>query len=178
MKINLKKEFIPIGISIATVSDTRTKKTDKSGVILEKKILEGGHNLIDKKIITDEKKDIKNYFEACLDNKKVDVVITTGGSGLTDRDSTPDVLDEILEKEIPGFGEIFRMLSFKKINTSTIQSRAKAGISKGKFFFCLPGSPSACSDAWEYILKYQLDARHEPCNLIELMPRISRNDKK
>ncbi len=173
MKINYKKKFISIGISIATISDTRNNKTDKSGKILEKKILKHGHNLIEKKIITDDTKEIMTYFNQSIMNSAVNVIITTGGSGLTDRDSTVDVLDKLIEKEIPGFGEIFRMISFKKIGTSTIQSRAKAGISKGKFLFCLPGSPSACADAWDNILKFQLDSRFEPCNLIDLMPRIS-----
>ncbi len=173
MKINYKKKFISIGISIATISDTRNNKTDKSGKILEKKILKHGHNLIEKKIITDDTKEIMTYFNQSIMNSAVNAIITTGGSGLTDRDSTVDVLDKLIEKEIPGFGEIFRMISFKKIGTSTIQSRAKAGISKGKFLFCLPGSPSACADAWDNILKFQLDSRFEPCNLIDLMPRIS-----
>ena len=140
---------------------------------MEKKILEHGHELIEKKIITDDTKEIRQYFNDNLKNSAIDVIITTGGSGLTDRDSTVDILDEFIEKEIPGFGEIFRMISFKKIGTSTIQSRAKAGIAKGKFLFCLPGSPSACADAWDNILKFQLDSRFEPCNLIDLMPRIS-----
>jgi molybdenum cofactor biosynthesis protein B len=142
MKINYKKKFISIGISIATISDTRNNKTDKSGKILEKKILKHGHNLIEKKIITDDTKEIMTYFNQSIMNSAVNAIITTGGSGLTDR-------------------------------ASTIQSRAKAGISKGKFLFCLPGSPSACADAWDNILKFQLDSRFEPCNLIDLMPRIS-----
>lgn len=173
MKINYKKDFISIGISIATISDTRNIKTDKSGKILEKKILEHGHKLIEKKIITDDTREIRQYFSDSIKNSAINVIITTGGSGLTDRDSTIDILDKFIEKEVPGFGEIFRMISFKKIGTSTIQSRAKAGIAKGKFLFCLPGSPSACADAWDNILKFQLDSRFEPCNLIDLMPRIS-----
>lgn len=173
--INRKKVFIPIGISIATISDTRNNISDRSGKILKEKIIKSGHKLIDKKIITDDRQKIRRYFENCLKTKQIRAIITTGGTGLTDRDSSPDVLDEILEKEIPGFGEIFRILSLKKIGTSTIQSRAKAGIAKGKFFFCLPGSPSACTDAWDEIIKFQLDSRYEPCNLIELIPRIKNN---
>ena len=139
----------------------------------KKKILEHGHKLIEKKIITDDTREIRQYFNDSIKNSAINVIITTGGSGLTDRDSTIDILDKFIEKEVPGFGEIFRMISFKKIGTSTIQSRAKAGIAKGKFLFCLPGSPSACADAWDNILKFQLDSRFEPCNLIDLMPRIS-----
>ena len=130
------------------------------------------HKLYTKSIIKDDIKKISSYLKECVKNKNIDVIITTGGTGLTGRDSTPEAVKQIIEKEIDGFGELFRMLSYQKIGTSALQSRAIAGIAKGKFIFAIPGSPSACKDAWEEILKYQLDINYKPCNLVELIPRL------
>ena len=162
-----------VNIALLTVTDTRTLKTDKSGNILVKKIKKARHNLIEREICKDSKKDIKKILKAWLKKKKIDVIITTGGTGLTGRDITPEAINDIADKHIPGFGEIFRYLSYKKIGTSSIQSRASACIAKKTFIFSLPGSPSACKDAWEGIIKNQLDNRNRPCNLVELMPRWS-----
>ena len=161
-----------LNIAVATISDSRTFENDKSGDILEKKIKQDNHNCFSRSIIKDDIEKIEKFFKACLKNNLIDIVITTGGTGLTGRDSTPEVLQKVIEKEIPGFGEIFRQISFNKIGTSALQSRALAGIAEGKFFFSLPGSPSACIDAWDNILKFQLNINHKPCNLIELIPRL------
>tara|TARA_B100000989_G_C19476246_1_gene443050 strand:+ start:341 stop:850 length:510 start_codon:yes stop_codon:yes gene_type:complete len=161
-----------LNIAIATISDSRNLANDKSGDVLEHRIKKDNHNCFSRSIIKDDVDKIEKFFNECLKNNLIDVIITTGGTGLTGRDSTPEVLQKIIEKEIPGFGEIFRQISFKKIGTSALQSRALAGISKGKFFFSLPGSPSACIDAWDNILKFQLNINHKPCNLIELIPRL------
>tara|TARA_B100001123_G_C15076071_1_gene933689 strand:+ start:92 stop:589 length:498 start_codon:yes stop_codon:yes gene_type:complete len=161
-----------LNIAILTVSDTRSSKTDKSGELLKKKVINSHHNLFEKKICKDDKIEIGNVLKTWLKSKNLNVIIATGGTGLTKRDITPEVFRTFFEKDIPGFGEIFRMISFNKIKTSTIQSRACAGISKGKYLFSLPGSPSACEDAWEKIIKYQLDSSFKPCNLVEILPKI------
>ena len=161
-----------LNIAILTVSDSRDSKTDKSGELLKKKVLNSHHNLFEKKICKDSKIEIKKILKEWLKKKSIDVIIATGGTGLTKRDITPEVFKSFFEKDIPGFGEIFRMLSYKKIKTSTIQSRSCAGISNGKYLFSLPGSPSACKDAWDKIIKYQLDSSFKPCNLAELLPKI------
>ena len=161
-----------VNIALLTVTDTRTLKDDKSGTILTNKISEANHNLVDRKICKDNKTDIKKIIKNWLKKKNIDVIITTGGTGLTGRDITPEAIGEIADKHIPGFGEIFRMISYKKIKTSTIQSRTCAGISKGKFLFSLPGSPGACKDAWDEIIKYQLDSSFKPCNLVEILPKL------
>ena len=168
-----KIHFIPLKFSIAVVSDSRNESTDKSGIVLEKKILDSGHSLLKKKFIKDDKEDIESFFSENINNKEVNVIISTGGTGLTGRDSTPEVLKKIIDKEIPGFGELFRMISYQKIGTSAIQSRALGGIKKGKFLFSIPGSPSACRDAWDNIFKFQFDNRFKPCNLSELIPRLN-----
>ena len=173
MPIDSTKEFRPINISILTISDTRTEATDKSGQILAKKIKEKGHGLSHKEIVKDEKEDIKKTILNWCNDPKVDVIITTGGTGLTGRDTTPEALEEIKDKDIPGFGELFRLISYKKIGASTIQSRAMAVLAKGTYIFALPGSSGAVTDAWEDILKYQLDSRFIPCNFIELIPRLN-----
>ena len=157
-----------------TVSDTRNKKTDKSGELLKNRVLKSHHNLVEKKICKDSTGDIKKVLKFWLKKKNINVIIATGGTGLTKRDITPEVFKYFFEKEIPGFGEIFRILSYKKIKTSTIQSRACAGISNGKYLFSLPGSPSACKDAWDNIIKYQLDSSFKPCNLVEILPKLKR----
>ena len=161
-----------INIALLTITDTRTIETDKSGGILVQKIKEQNHKLIDRKISKDDKKNIKKILLKWLKNKEIDVIITTGGTGLTGRDITPEVIKEISEKEIPGFGELFRVLSYKTVGTSTIQSRAFAALANGKYIFSLPGSSGGVTDAWDLILKYQLDINHKPCNFVELFPRL------
>ena len=173
MPIDSTKEFKPINISVLTISDTRTEATDKSGQILAKKIKEKGHGLSHKQIVKDEKDDIKKILLEWCNDKNVDVILTTGGTGLTGRDTTPEALEEIKDKDIPGFGELFRLISYKKIGASTIQSRAMAVLAKGTYVFALPGSLGAVTDAWEDILKFQLDSRFAPCNFIELIPRLN-----
>ena len=161
-----------LNIAILTVSDTRNEKTDKSGELLKKKIQNSHHVLFEKKICKDKKKKIEKIINNWLKQNKLNVIIATGGTGLTKRDITPDIFKKIFEKDIPGFGEMFRTLSYKKIKTSSLQSRACAGISNGKILFSLPGSPSACKDAWDQIIKYQLDSSFKPCNLVEILPKI------
>ena len=165
-----------VNIALLTVTDTRTLKDDKSGAILTNKISESNHNLVDRKICKDNKKDIKKIIKEWLKKKNIDVIITTGGTGLTGRDVTPEAFKGIFEKEIEGFGELFRWLSFKKIGTSTIQSRAIAGVAGGTYMFALPGSTGACRDAWDEILQYQLDIRFRPCNFVEIMPRLREHE--
>ena len=167
-----KVEFVSLNISVFVISDTRNERSDKSGKVLENHIIKSGHKVFEKKFIQDDKKLITKELKISLNNDLTSVIILTGGTGLTGRDSTPEAVKELIEKEIPGFGEIFRYISYKKIGTSSLQSRAMAGLAKNKFVFVLPGSPSACRDAWEKILKYQLDSRTKPCNLVELIPRL------
>lgn len=164
--------FTSLNISILIVSDSRNESSDKSGKVLVSRILEAGHKLIEKKIIRDEPKDIKSFLTQSIRNRKCNVILLSGGTGLTGRDSTPEVVKRLLTKEIPGFGEIFRYISFKKIGTSSLQSRAIGGLAHSTFIFALPGSPGACKDAWDEILKFQLDSRTKPCNLVELLPRL------
>ena len=161
-----------VNIALLTVTDTRNIDTDKSGAILVKKIQEQNHKLIDRKIVKDNKSEIKAILLNWLKNNKIDVIITTGGTGLTGRDITPEAIKEIADKEIPGFGELFRELSYKNIGTSAMQSRACAVLAKGKYIFALPGSSGGVKDAWDQILKYQLDINHKPCNFVELFPRL------
>ncbi len=161
-----------VNIALLTVTDTRTIDTDKSGAILVKKIKEANHNLVDRKIVKDEKNKIKNILLEWTKKNSIDVIITTGGTGLTGRDITPEAVKEVCDKEIPGFGELFRELSYKTIGTSAMQSRACAVLAKGKYIFSLPGSSGGVTDAWDGILKYQLDINHKPCNFVELFPRL------
>ena len=161
-----------VNIALLTVTDTRTIDNDKSGGILVNKIKEADHNLIDRKICKDNKDDIVVILKDWLNNKKIDAIITTGGTGLTGRDITPEALDEIADKHIPGFGEMFRYISIKSVGTSSIQSRACAVLANGKYVFALPGSSGGVTDAWDEILKYQLDINHKPCNFVELFPRL------
>ncbi len=161
-----------VNIALLTVTDTRTIKTDKSGSILVNKISKAKHNLIDRKICKDNKKDIKKILKKWLKKKNIDVIITTGGTGLTGRDITPEAINDLAEKHIPGFGEIFRTLSLKTVGTSSIQSRACAALAKGKYIFALPGSSGGVTDAWDKILVKQLDINHKPCNFVELFPRL------
>ena len=168
----VERKFVPINIAVVTISDTRDLKNDKSGDTLVKKIKNSSHNLTLREIVKDDFDKIYDLFSKLIKNENIDVIISTGGTGLTGRDITPEVMNTIFEKNIDGFGEMFRWLSFKKINTSALQSRALAGVACGKYIFCLPGSPSACKDGWDEILKYQLDIRHKPCNFVEIMPRL------
>ena len=161
-----------VNIALLTVTDTRTIDTDKSGAILVKKIQEQNHKLIDRKIVKDEKDKIKKILLDWTKKKDLDVIITTGGTGLTARDITPEALKDISDKDIPGFGELFRELSYKTVGTSAMQSRACAVLVNGKYIFALPGSSGGVTDAWDGILKYQLDINHKPCNFVELFPRL------
>ena len=173
MTIDTSLEFIPINIAVITISDTRTIKTDTSGALLKERITKAGHNCIEKHIIPDEKKFIKKTLETLSIKKEIDCIITTGGTGLTGRDTTPEAVLEISNKIIEGFGELFRQISFSKIGTSAIQSRAVAALINSTYVFCLPGSKGACKDGWDEILQYQLDIRNRPCNFVEIMPRLS-----
>ena len=161
-----------VNIALLTVTDTRTFDNDKSGTILVDKINEANHNLLDRKICKDNKDEIVLILKEWLKNEKIDVIITTGGTGLTGRDITPEALEEIADKYIPGFGEVFRNISLKTVGTSSIQSRACAVLSNGKYVFALPGSSGGVTDAWDGILKHQLDINHKPCNFVELFPRL------
>ena len=161
-----------VNIALLTVTDTRTLDNDKSGSILVKKIKEQNHKLVDRKIVKDDKEEIKKILKEWTKNNNIDVIITTGGTGLTGRDITPEAIKEICNKEIPGFGELFRELSYKTIGTSAMNSRACAALSNGKYIFALPGSSGGVTDAWEGILKYQLNINHKPCNFVELFPRL------
>ena len=161
-----------VNIALLTVTDTRTFDNDKSGAILVSKIKEANHNLVDRKICKDDKKDIVIILKEWINQKNIDVIITTGGTGLTGRDITPEAIKEISNKEIPGFGELFRELSYKTIGTSAMQSRACAVLANGKYIFALPGSSGGVTDAWDGILKYQLNINHKPCNFVELFPRL------
>ena len=161
-----------VNIALLTVTDTRTLETDKSGNILVEKIKKANHNLTERKICKDNKDDIKNILKEWTSKKNLDVIITTGGTGLTGRDITPEALDEIADKKIPGFGELFRQLSYDTVGTSALQSRACAILKNGKYIFALPGSSGGVTDAWDMILKHQLDINHKPCNFVELFPRL------
>ena len=170
--MNNKVDFLPINIAIVTISDTRDLDNDKSGDVLVHRIEDSGHNIVARKIVKDDFKQISQLFQSLINNEKIDVVISTGGTGLTGRDITPEVMKTLFEKSIDGFGEMFRWLSYSKIGTSALQSRALAGVTNGTYIFCLPGSPSACKDGWDDILVHQLDVRHKPCNFVEIMPRL------
>ena len=161
-----------VNIALLTVTDTRTFENDKSGGILVNKIEEAKHNLIDRKICKDNKNDVVKILERWINQKEIDVIITTGGTGLTGRDITPEAVNEIADKHIPGFGEVFRTISLKTVGTSAIQSRACAVLAKGKYIFVLPGSSGGAVDAGDSISKHQLDINHKPCNFIELFPRL------
>ncbi|HIC42644.1 MAG TPA: molybdenum cofactor biosynthesis protein B [Pelagibacterales bacterium] len=171
-KIHNPSEFISINIALLTISDTRIIENDKSGNLLQERITSFGHNLKGRNIIKDDFEIIKQTFVNLSNDPLIDAIISTGGTGLTGRDSTPEAVIELSDKMIDGFGELFRQISFNKIGTSTIQSRAIGAIINGTYVFCLPGSPGACKDGWDDILQYQLDIRHKPCNFIEIMPRL------
>jgi molybdenum cofactor biosynthesis protein B len=171
-RIDETARFVPVNVAIATVSDTRNESNDTSGDTLAARVTAAGHVVVDRRIVKDDAGDIETLLRGWIAEPQVDVVITTGGTGVTGRDVTPEAYARVLEKTIEGFGELFRMLSYKSIGTSTMQSRALGGVANGTYLFALPGSTGAVRDAWDGILVWQLDARHRPCNLVELMPRL------
>ena len=171
-RIDEARPFIPVNIAVLTVSDTRTAANDTSGDTLAERITKAGHRVAARAIEKDDADAIEQLLRVWIGNRDIDVVITTGGTGITGRDVTPEAFDRVLEKRIEGFGELFRMLSYQKIGTSTMQSRALGGVAGGTYLFALPGSTGAVKDAWDDILVHQLDNRFRPCNLVELMPRL------
>ncbi|HTJ91355.1 MAG TPA: molybdenum cofactor biosynthesis protein B [Acidocella sp.] len=171
-RIDDTAKFLPVNIAVATISDTRTAANDTSGDALAERLTQAGHLLAARTIIRDDADAIEAQLRQWIADPKIDVVITTGGTGVTGRDVTPEAFGRVLDKTIEGFGELFRMLSFQKIGTSTMQSRALGGVANGTYLFALPGSTGAVKDGWDGILLYQLDSRHKPCNLVELMPRL------
>jgi molybdenum cofactor biosynthesis protein B len=171
-QIEGEREFLPVRIAVLTVSDTRTLENDKSGDTLVARIEAANHIVAAREIIKDEVPKLVEQLTAWINDDTIDVVIATGGTGLTGRDVTPEAFAQVCEKEIPGFGELFRWIGYQKIKTSTIQSRATAGLANGTYLFAVPGSTGACKDAWDDILVHQLDARTRPCNMVELMPRL------
>ena len=170
--INESLTFVPVNIAVLTVSDTRTEANDTSGDILAKRAQDAGHNLVDRAIERDDAAAIRARVQGWIDNPEVDVVISTGGTGLTGRDTTPEAITPLFEKTIEGFSVIFHQVSFQSVGLSTLQSRAVAGLAKNTFIFALPGSNGAGKDGWDKVISFQLDSRHKPCNLVELMPRL------
>ena len=177
-KIDETRPFVPVGIAVLTVSDTRSLEDDKSGATLVGRITKAGHRLAGREIVRDEIDAIRAQVKVWIADDSVDVVLTTGGTGFTGRDVTPEALEPLFEKRMDGFSEVFHRISYDKIGTSTIQSRATGGVSGATFIFCLPGSPGACRDAWDGILALQLDYRHMPCNFVEIMPRLDEHLKR
>jgi len=176
--IDETRTFLPVNIAVLTVSDTRIEADDKSGQTLVDRITGAGHKVAARKIVTDDADKIVAQLRAWIADPAIDVVIATGGTGVTGRDVTPEAFESVYEKKIEGFGELFRMLSYAKIKSSTIQSRATGGVAGGTYLFALPGSPGACRDGWDDILVHQLDIRFRPCNFVELMPRLQEHVKK
>ncbi len=177
-RIDEKRPFIPVGIAVLTVSDTRSLEEDKSGKTLADRIEAAGHKLMDRAIVTDDVPAIQAQIKNWVSDTAIDVVITTGGTGFTGRDVTPDAVEPLFEKRMDGFSEVFHRISYDKIGTSTIQSRATGGLVGSTFVFCLPGSPGACKDGWDAILANQLDYRHMPCNFVEIMARLDEHLKR
>lgn len=171
--IDETRPFRPLSIAVLTISDTRNEADDHSGQLLIDRLTQAGHKLALRRIVRDEEPAIVTALQHCIEDERVEVVITTGGTGVTGRDVTPEAFRRVIDKEIPGFGELFRMLSYEHIGTSTIQSRALAGVAHGTFLFALPGSTGACRDGWDWILQQQLDSRYRPCNFAELIPRLN-----
>ena len=176
-RLDETRPFLSVNIAVLTVSDTRSEADDTSGRTLAEMIATAGHKVAAKRIVRDDRDSIVRQLKEWIADPAIDVVISTGGTGVTGRDVTPEAFEAVYEKEIAGFGEIFRMLSYQKVGTSTIQSRATGGVAGGTYLFALPGSPGACRDGWEGILVHQLDNRHRPCNLVELMPRLQEHLK-
>ena len=177
-RLDETRPFIPVGIAVLTVSDTRELADDKSGTTLADRIVAAGHTLVDRAIVKDEVEAIRARVKTWIADKAIDVVISTGGTGFTGRDVTPDALESIFEKRMDGFSAVFHRISYDKIGTSTIQSRATGGVVNATFVFVLPGSPGACRDAWDGIIAAQLDYRHMPCNFVEIMPRLDEHLKR
>jgi molybdenum cofactor biosynthesis protein B len=177
-RIDETRPFIALGIAVLTVSDTRTDKDDKSGDTLAERIAAAGHRLAGRAIVRDEVDAIRARVRTWIGDPQIDVVITTGGTGFTGRDVTPEALEPIFEKRMDGFSAVFHRLSYDKIGTATIQSRVTGGVAGATYIFCLPGSPGACRDAWDGILKLQLDYRHMPCNFVEILPRLDEHLKR
>lgn len=173
-----ERPFVPVRFAVLAVSDSRTLADDRSGATLQQRIEDAGHILAERAITTDDRRKIRAVVAKWLRSKDVDVVITTGGTGFTGRDVTPDAIEPLFDKRMEGFGAVFHRISYDKIGTSTIQSRATAGLAKGKFVFVLPGSPGACKDAWDGILVKQFDYRQDPCNFVEIMPRLDEHLKR
>jgi molybdenum cofactor biosynthesis protein B len=177
-RIDESRPFIPLKIAVLAMSDTRSLADDKSGATLAERIEQAGHIVAERQIVRDDVEQIRTWLRAWIADPAVDVIITTGGTGFTGRDVTPEAVEPLFEKRMEGFSTLFHMVSFPKIGSSTIQSRATAGVAGATFIFCLPGSPGACRDAWDEILKYQLDYRHRPCNFVEIMPRLDEHLKR
>ena len=171
-KLDMDREFIPVNFAILTISDTRSLSEDKSGDFLSERIQSSGHFVKAREITTDDEEKIVSHLEKLVERIDIDVILSTGGTGLTGRDVTVEAHKKIYEKEIEAFGTLFTMISIDKIGTSAIQSRATAGVARGKYLFALPGSPTACKDAWDGIIEKQFDYRHRPCNFVEIMPRL------
>ena len=176
--IDESRPFIPVNIAVLTVSDSRTKDDDKSGDTLDRLIREDGHQVVFRQIVSDDQEVIIKQLRSWIESPDVDVVVSTGGTGVTGRDVTPEAFEAVFEKKIDGFGELFRMLSYDLIGTSTMQSRTVGGVAGGTYLFALPGSPGACKDGWTKILRHQLDNRFRPCNLTELMPRLNEHKER
>ncbi|MCH8262225.1 MAG: molybdenum cofactor biosynthesis protein B [Gammaproteobacteria bacterium] len=172
MAVDNTRKFIQLGMAVLTVSDTRTENDDKSGQLLVKRLETAGHRLIEKQIVPDDKFHIRAVISKWCINNDIQVILTTGGTGVTGRDGTPEAVEVLLDKVIEGFGETFRAISYQQIGTSTMQSRAIAGVANGRYIFCIPGSSGACATAWDELISHQLDYRTRPCNLVELMPRL------
>lgn len=172
------REFIPVGFAVLTVSDTRTLDEDRSGKVLADRLEKDGHILVNRQITTDDVDKIQAQLKRWIAQDDIDVILTTGGTGFTGRDITPEAVEPLFEKRMDGFSNVFHRISFDKIGTSTIQSRATAGLAGSTFIFCIPGSPGACKDAWDGILSQQFDYRHMPCNFVEIMPRLDEHLKR
>ena len=177
-RIDESKEFIPVRIAVLTVSDTRVASDDRSGDTLVQRLTKAGHVLADRTIVQDDRGDIATQLRAWVDNPDIDVILSTGGTGLTGRDVTVEAHRDVYEKEIDAFGTVFTMISYQKIGTSAVQSRATGGVARGTYLFALPGSPGACKDAWDEILRWQLDFRHRPCNFVEIFPRLDEHQRR
>ncbi len=174
--IDETQPFLPVNIAVMTVSDTRTEADDDSGQTLIERLTKAGHRMAARAIVPDDRDAIIAQLREWIDDPEIDAVIATGGTGVTGRDVTPEAFHAVYDKEIEGFGELFRTISYNKVKTSTIQSRATGGVASGTYLFALPGSPGACRDGWDEILKWQLDSRFRPCNLVELMPRLKEHE--
>ncbi len=177
-KIDESREFIPVGIAVLTVSDSRSLAEDRSGAVLVERIEKAGHRVVHRDILPDEREEIAARLREWIADPEVDVIISTGGTGLTGRDVTVEAHREVYEKEIEAFATVFTVVSMEKVGTSAMQSRATGGVAGGTYLFALPGSPGACKDAWDEILRWQLDYRHRPCNLVEIMPRLEEHKRR